>query len=75
MSDKIKVCMTAYQRVELSKVVEMDRKDYDEYVRLCGSDLRARELDKRINDIASRYGLDGEQVDWDEMEETTFEPA
>lgn len=74
MSDKIKVTMTAEQRVKLSKTVMMSIQDFAEYGNILEHETNSREIDKKINAIAARYGLDeaNSQIDWDDMEETIF---
>lgn len=73
-ADKVRISITAEQRVSLSKTVEMTRADYEAYERAL-RDLDGREMEETIAAIANRYGFygDGRDIDnaWD-PEEITF---
>ncbi len=72
---QIHVEITADQRVKLSKFVDMDVEDYEEYVKICSNtDMSVRERDKAINKLSDKYSFEcsGSQFDWGDLEETTF---
>ena len=74
MTETVEVEMTASQRIDLSLTCEIDKADWDEYNRILNDpDMRYAEKDKKINEIAEKYGLDrtaANQIGWDDMEET-----
>ena len=76
MTEKITVDITAEMRVRLCRRVEMNKTDYDEYLRLIDSELPNSIIDSKIEDIASEYQFTGSLDDWidsDEPEEIEFE--
>lgn len=76
MNDTVKVVITARSAVEFRKIVEMDKADYDHYLKICEEWSSAREVDEQIKEIAFKYGFygDGDDIeDIGEPEETEFE--
>lgn len=76
MGEKLKVNITASATVRYSKIVEMEKDDYDFYLENCRTQNDWRELDKSIEEIAFKYGFDpsiDNIEDIDDPEDIEFE--
>lgn len=60
MSNKITVCITADQCIRLSKVAQMEEKDYQAYLSICAGGVS---LDELIGEIAAKYDLGANDCD------------
>jgi hypothetical protein len=72
----MKVMITAYAKVTLSKSVEMSEDDFQNYqILVDGTGLSNREIDLGIAKIADKYGFGyGDDIDdMEDPEEVTFE--
>ncbi|MBK5075185.1 hypothetical protein I2492_19490 [Budviciaceae bacterium CWB-B4] len=75
MGNKVFVSISAEMKVKLSKTVEMDEEDYEEYLSLVDSELSYSDIDSKIAAIAHKYNFDGSPDDWvdfDDPEEIEF---
>ncbi|EDS3168025.1 hypothetical protein GRH13_001119 [Salmonella enterica subsp. enterica] len=76
MSDTVKVVIQAEATARFSKIVEMEKADYDKYLQICEEWSSTREVDEQIKEIAFKYDFygDGEDIeDINEPENIEFE--
>lgn len=76
MNDAVKVVISARATVRFRKIVEMEKADYDRYLRICEEWSSGREVEKQIKEIAFKYDFDGGGDDIDDIgepEEIEFE--
>ncbi|TQI78731.1 hypothetical protein FHU10_1228 [Serratia fonticola] len=72
----VKVDITAISRVRYSKVVDMEKEDYERYLAICDSETNCRESDKKLTEIAVKYGFepcDDQIEDIDDPEDIEFD--
>ncbi|EEK8237776.1 hypothetical protein WB926_005004 [Salmonella enterica] len=76
MNDTVKVAISARATVRFRKIVEMEKADYDRYLKICEEWSSGREVEKQIKEIAFKYDFDdgGDDIDdIDEPEDIEFE--
>ncbi|EDK0891441.1 hypothetical protein K5L81_001821 [Salmonella enterica] len=76
MNSTVKVVIQAAATARFSKMVEMEKADYDKYLQICEEWSSAREVDEQIKEIAFKYGFDGggdDIEDIDDPEDIEFE--
>ncbi|EAM4264004.1 hypothetical protein EAP05_15935 [Salmonella enterica] len=75
MNDTVKVAIRAEATVRFEKIVEMEKVDYDRYLKICEEWSSGREVEKQIKEIAFKYDFDDgadDINDIDEPEEIEF---
>ncbi|ECH9341116.1 hypothetical protein F4V72_07145 [Salmonella enterica subsp. diarizonae] len=76
MNDTVKVAIRAEATVRFEKIVEMEKADYDRYLKICEEWSSGREVEEQIKEIAFKYDFDDSADDIDhisEPEEIEFE--
>ncbi|EBK1011015.1 hypothetical protein L2D25_15290 [Salmonella enterica subsp. enterica serovar Muenchen] len=76
MNDTVKVAIRAEATVRFEKIVEMEKADYDRYLKICEEWSSGREVEEQIKEIAFKYDFDGGGDDIDDIgepEEIEFE--
>lgn len=76
MNDKITIDITGESRVYFSKIVEMEKADYEKYLSIIDSDLSFRYIDSAVAELADKYGFGyGDDIShYDDPEEVAFTP-
>ncbi|EAY1319550.1 hypothetical protein O0466_000758 [Salmonella enterica] len=76
MSDTVTVDIRARATARYSKIVEMEKADYDKYLQICAEWSSAREVEEQIKEIALKYDFvvfDDNIEDIGEPEDIEFE--
>ncbi|EAP9733846.1 hypothetical protein L8362_001464 [Salmonella enterica] len=58
MNDTVKVVIRAEATVRFEKIVEMEKADYDRYLKICEEWSSGGEVDEQIKEIAFKYDFD-----------------
>ncbi|ECY3258595.1 hypothetical protein AU577_18510 [Salmonella enterica subsp. enterica serovar Alachua] len=58
MNDTVKVAIRAEAIVRFEKIVEMEKADYDRYLKICEEWSSGREVEEQIKEIAFKYDFD-----------------
>ncbi|ELS0678722.1 hypothetical protein R4311_003599 [Salmonella enterica] len=76
MNDTVKVVIQAEATVKFRKIVEMEKADYDRYLKICEEWSSGREVEEQIKEIAFKYDFDDGADDIEDIgepEEIEFE--
>ncbi|EOG2868155.1 hypothetical protein ACK840_000255 [Salmonella enterica] len=76
MNDTVKVAIRAEATVRFEKIVEMEKSDYDRYLKICEEWPSGREVEEQIKEIAFKYDFDDGADDINDIgepEEIEFE--
>ncbi|EBH2658016.1 hypothetical protein FKF99_14940 [Salmonella enterica] len=76
MSDTVTVVIQAEATARFSKMVEMEKADYDKYLQICEEWSSTHDVDEQIKEIALKYDFavfDDDIEDIGEPEDIEFE--
>lgn len=69
MNDTVKVAIRAEATVRFEKIVEMEKADYDRYLKICEEWPSGREIEEQIKEIAFKYDFDDSADDINDIDE------